>query len=105
MQHPQVRLHSLDTCTSYWVTVTASYCGRISTTVPQFLSIKDTVPYQLAVLLQDNTCSEWISEGADLKVMDMEMGLQGAGSFCGLEIPCFSGSKWMCSDDEMLTFQ
>ena len=110
LQQPQATLPGLDTCTSYWVTITASYCGRSSTTEPQLLGIKDTTPYQLVVLLADATCSDWIKEDADTKLRDMEMGLQAAGSSCGtngLEIPCFTGSSWMCSDDDdkKLTFQ
>ena len=110
LQQPQATLSGLDTCTSYWVTITASYCGRSSTTEPQLLGIKDTTPYQLAVLLADATCSDWIKEDTDTKLRDMEMGLQAAGSSCGtngLEIPCFIESSWMCSDDDdkKLTFQ
>ena len=110
LQQPQATLINLDTCTSYWVTVTASYCGRSSTTEPQLLGIKDTTPYELVVVLPDDTCSDWIKEDTDTKLRDMEMGLQAAGSSCGtngLEIPCFTGSRWLCSDDDdkKLTFQ
>ena len=110
-QQPQVSLSGLDTCATYWITITASYCGRSATTdEPQLLNIKDSTPYQLEVLLADDICSDWIKVDLDTKLRDMEMGLQAAGSSCGtngLEIPCFIGSSWMCSEDDnkKLTFQ
>ena len=110
VQQLQVMLSGLDTCTSYWVTVTASYCGRMSTTEPQLVGIKDTTAYELDVLLADDTCSEFIRVDPDSKLRDMEMGLQTAASSCddnALQIPCFIGSSWTCSDDDdkKLTFQ
>ena len=110
VRQPQATLSGLDTCTNYWVTITASYCGRMSTTGPQLTGIKDTTTYQLDVLLSDDTCPDWIKIDPDSKLRDMEMGLQTAAGSCGdnaLEIPCFIGSSWMCSDgdDKKLTFQ
>ena len=110
VQQPQATLSGLDTCTTYWVTITASYCGRSATTEPQLIGIKDTIAYQLDVLLADDTCSNWIEEDRDTKLRDMEMELQTAASSCdtnALEIPCFVGSSWMCSNDgeKKLTFQ
>ena len=109
VQQPQVMLPGLDTCTSYWVTVTASYCGRMSTTEPQLVDIKDTIAYELDLLLADDTCSEFIKVDPDSKLRDMEMKLQTAASSCddnALQIPCFIRSSWTCSDDDKkLTFQ
>ena len=110
VQQLQVMLSGLDTCTSYWVTVTASYCGRMSTTEPQLVGIKDTIAYELDLLLADDTCSEFIKVDPDSKLRDMEMELQTAVSSCednALQIPCFIGSSWTCSDDDekKLTFQ
>ena len=110
VQRPQATIPGLDTCTTYWVTVTARYCGRSATTEPQLIGIKDTTAYQLDVLSADDSCSEWIKVDLDSKLRDMEMGLQTAASSCdtnALEIPCFIGSNWMCSDgdDKRITFQ
>jgi hypothetical protein len=81
----------------------------MSTTEPQLIGIKDTTAYQIDVLLTDETCSDWIKLDPDSKLRDMEMGLQTGTSSCegkDLEIPCFIGSSWTCSDDEKeLTFQ
>ena len=103
-------LSGLDTCTSYWVTVSASYCGRMSTTEPQLIGIKDATAFQIDLLLPDDTCSEFIKVDPDSKLRDMEMGLQTAASSCddnALQIPCFTGSSWTCSDTDSkrLTFQ
>ena len=107
VQQPQAIITGLDTCTSYWVTVTASYCGRSNTTDPEILGIKDSSPFELVVLLTDTTCKGWINDDTDTKLRDMEMRLQAAGSSCSLQIQCFIESQWMCSDDNdrKLTFQ
>ena len=110
VQQPRATLLGLDTCTTYWVTVTASYCGRMSSTEPQLIGIKDTTAYQIDVLLTDEICSDWIKIDPDSKLRDMEMGLQAGTSSCdgnALQIPCFIGSSWVCSDDDekKLTFQ
>ena len=107
VQRPQATITDLDTCISYWVTVTASYCGRSSTTDPEMLGIKDSTPFELVVLLTDTTCKDWISDDTDTKLRELETRLQDAGSFCSLQIPCFIESRWMCSDDDdkKLTFQ
>lgn len=110
-QRPQVSISDLDTCTTYLVTVTASYCSQSATTdESQLINIKDTTPYKLDVLLPDDTCSEWIKMNPDSKLREMETRLQDAGSsgMCdGLVIPCFMQSSWMCTDgdDKKLTFQ
>lgn len=100
-EEPQVPIDNLDTCTSYWVTITAiSYCGLISTTEPILLGIKDSASYQLELNLPEDTpCSDWIKQNADAKIMDMEMVLMDAGTSEGLMIPCFNGSQWECPGD------
>ena len=110
IQQPRATLPGLDTCTTYWVTVTASYCGRMSTTEPQLIGIKDTTSFELDVLLPEGvTCSDWTKIDPDSKLRDMEMGLQTGTSSCdgnAFQIPCFIGSSWMCSDiDKQATFQ
>ena len=99
----------LDACTSYWVTVTVAYCSLSSE--PQLLSIKDSAPYELVLLLTDTTisCSDWITENNDAKIRDIEIGLRAATSSCfnGLQTICFRESQWMChgNNDRLLTFQ
>ena len=108
-QQPQVMIEDLDICQSYWVTITAiNYCGDRSATDPMILGIKDTLPYELNLVLSDTiTCSDWINQDTQAKIMDMEKALQGAGSSCGLSIPCFASSQWQCSTDDKakLTFK
>ena len=108
-QQPQVTISGLDACTSYWVTVTAiNYCGGVSSSEAIMLGVKDSIPYAVDLSLGDATCSDWIKQDADSKIMDMEGALRGAGLFCdGIEIPCFRESQWQCSmdDDKKVTFQ
>lgn len=101
-------LPGLDTCISYWVTITAtSYCGLSATTEPVTLGIKDSIPFGMEVILPDVACNDWIKENEEVKISDMELVLLDAATSCSLEIPCFRGSQWQCAtiDDKKVTFQ
>ena len=101
---PEVRLANLNTCYRYWVVITASDCGRSSSSDPTLVELyEDTVnPYDITLTLgdKDGPCVEWISAYPKAKVVDFESGLLGPVADCNLNIPCFDSSRWECTDED-----
>ena len=94
----------LNTCSRYWVVVTAHYCSNSGSTEPTLIGLYESNPYELTLTLgdKDEPCKSWIMKDRETKTTDMEGVLTSRSSDCGFDISCFENSTWNCTAEDPL---
>ena len=95
-----ITIENLDSCTDYWVAISAVDCSSRLGGNPMLVGLFEPTPFKFVISLDENTnCRSWIADNMDEKISGVQGSLRSAldrTSCTGAGLPCLATSQFVC---------